>query len=95
MRLSTPEILQRHGTGLGFPWQASEAAWIMGYTGARAASGRSWRIRPRTRAVRPVQTEVPGEQLLFVPDLVILGWKGDESRELLPLKNKFPLGGLA
>lgn len=47
MRLSTPEILQRHGTGLGFPWQASEALWIMGYMGARAASGRSWRIRPR------------------------------------------------
>lgn len=45
--------------------------------------------------VRPVQTEVPGGQLLFVPDLVILGWKGDETRELLPLKNKFPLGGLA
>lgn len=51
--------------------------------------------RGGTRVVRPVQTEVPGGQLLFVPDLVILGWKGDETRELLPLKNKFPLGGLA
>ena len=40
MRLSTPEILQRHGTGLGFPWQASEAAWMD--HGVHGSQSRLW-----------------------------------------------------
>lgn len=44
------------------------------------------------RVAGPVRTEVPFSQLLFELALVILGGKGNESYELFPLKNKFPLG---
>ena len=81
---------------LGFLQQALEAPWFVGYVGARASSGRGWWIRQRwDESVQTGADRGAGEQLLFVSDLVIRGWKGSESRELLPLKNKFPLGGLA